>query len=348
MKKLFSFDWVLVLAVLVLLIFGLAMIGSTAPELFRHQLLFSFFGLILFFLFGRIDYHFYEKLSLWFFIGSLFFLMTPFLFGTVARGSLRWVQIGSLGFQPSELVKPFLIIFIASRQTFFQGAFLGLPILLIFLQPDLGGALVMFLAWLGVIFATGISWRFFVLGFAALILFFPLGWGILEDYQQQRIYSFLNPSSDPLGAGYNLIQAKVGVGSGQFLGRGWGRGTQSHLEFLPERHTDFIFASLAEELGFLGAAVLIFVFALLLWRILKAAQEAPDFFGRLIALGIFTILTVQILINIGMNLGMIPITGLTLPLISYGGSSLVATMISLGIVVNIAVIGHTRQTIEIR
>ena len=223
-----------------------------------------------------------------------------------------------------------------------------LPALLIFFQPDLGSSLVLLFSWLGILIGAGFDWRLAVLGGATLLSSPFLFWRFLQDYQQQRILSFLNPTSDPLGAGYNLIQATVAVGSGQFLGRGLGRGTQSHLRFLPERHTDFIFASLAEELGFLGSAVLIFALVVLLWRILVIAQKSRDQFGFLISLGIFSLIFTQTFINIGINLGILPITGITLPLVSYGGSSLLAISICLGIIQNIN--QHAKKTpiIEIR
>ena len=346
MRKYFAnFDWFLFLAALVLLTFSLVMIASVASQLFFPQFFYAFLGLLLFFIFSQIDYRFFEKLASFFFVGSLGFLLIPLFLGIATRGARRWIQLGFLTLQPSELVKPFLIIFFAS---FFSSRemslkevmrgifFLLLPIILVFLQPDLGSSLVLFFSWLGVVLGSGLSWRLIILGFLLLLFFFPWGWYLLQDYQRQRILSFLNPLSDPLRSGYHLIQTTVAVGSGQWFGRGWGRGTQSHLRFLPERHTDFIFASLAEELGFFGAAILILLFAFLLWRILVISQKARDLFGFLLCLGIFSLFFIQILVNIGMNLGLLPITGITLPLISYGGSSLVTTMISLGIVANIA------------
>ena len=170
-------------------------------------------------------------------------------------------------------------------------------------------------------------------------------WRFLKDYQRARVLSFLNPYSDPLGTGYNVIQAVISVGSGKFFGRGLGRGTQSHLYFLPERHSDFIFASLAEELGFLGASLLLVFYFLLLFQILKIAKNAADDFGFLIVTGVFSHLSFQILVNIGMNLGLLPITGITLPLVSTGGSSLLATMVSLGLVENV---GRSRRLEEVR
>lgn len=331
-------------AILGLLVFNLLIIWSIAPRLFLQQLTYIILGLGLFFLFSLIDWRIYPKFSWLFYLGSLIFLGITFLFGTITRGVSRWIQIGGLTIQPSELVKPFLVLFFAwffsegieIKKIFLGSLLLTLPAFLIFIQPDLGSSLVVILLWLGITLAAGVSWRWLAGGFGFLVVTLPLIWQLLKDYQRQRIYTFVNPFADPLKSGYNIIQSIIAIGSGQLAGRGLGRGTQSHLRFLPERHSDFIFASLAEELGFLGALILLSFFALLLWRILVIAQKTDNRFGMLICLGIFTMIFSQIFINIGMNLGLMPITGITLPLISSGGSSLVAVLISLGIIENIA------------
>jgi len=354
MKKLFSnFDWGILASLIILLILGLAMIRSVAPELFLQQLIYTLLGLLIFFSFSQIDYRIFPRLRNIFYFACLVGLVLTFIFGAVTRGSIRWIQIGGFTFQPSELVKPFLILSFASFLTTkpitnYQSLITNLslfilPALLIFGQPDLGSSLVVVFFWLAMAFVAGVPWRLVALvGFLAAI-FLPLGWFFLQSYQKTRVLTFLNPFSDPLGAGYNMIQAMIAVGSGQIFGRGLGRGTQSHLRFLPERQTDFIFASLAEELGFLGALFLIFTYAFLLWRILKIASKTKEKFSFLVCLGVFGMLFVQTFINIGMNLGLVPITGITLPLISYGGSSLVATMISLGIIENIARLDYNKR-----
>lgn len=353
MKKLFSnFDWGIFASVLILLILGLAMIKSVSPQFFPNQLVYSLFGLLIFFLFSQIDYRLFPGLKKIFYFTSILGLFLTFVFGVVTRGSIRWIQVGGFTFQPSELVKPFLILSFASFLTtrpiadpksLISNLFLLiLPALMIFGQPDLGSSLVVVLFWLAMAFAAGFPGRLIgVVGILSAIIL-PLGWFTLQSYQKARVFTFLNPFSDPLGAGYNIIQAMIAVGSGQIFGRGLGRGTQSHLRFLPERHTDFIFASLAEELGFLGALFLIFTYAFLLWQILKIAVKTKEKFGFLVCLGVFAMIFIQVFINIGMNLGLIPITGITLPLISYGGSSLVATLVSLGIVENIARFNYNR------
>jgi rod shape determining protein RodA len=212
-----------------------------------------------------------------------------------------------------------------------------LPVIgLIFVQPDLGSALVVLSIFISSILFSKISFKQFTTLLLSALLLIPLFWFFLHDYQRMRVVHFLNPYFDPLGEGYNLIQSKIAVGSGGFLGRGLGRGTQSHLAFLPERYTDFIFASLAEELGFVGSLTLIVLYLILFLRMLKIAslsKERPYF---LLAVSIFFYLFFQTIVNIAMNIGLMPITGITLPLVSYGGSSLVTTMISLGILENIS------------
>lgn len=359
MKKIFNgYDWTLATVALFLSFFGLIIIGSLTPTLIRQQVLFIIIGIIFFVIFSQIDYRIFSKFSFLIFSLNLIFLAAPLIFGKITRGTFRWLYFGPFNVQPSELVKPFLIIFFASFfdtdqkisfKKFLSGAFLLMvPVILIFLQPDLGSAIVIAFSWLGIVIAAGIAWKFLIISFSTIALFLPIVWNFLKDYQQQRIYSFLNPLKDPLGVSYNAIQAIIAIGSGQFVGRGLGRGTQSQLRFLPERYTDFIFASLAEELGFLGSLILVLGFAFLLWRILVTSRQTKDTFGALFCLGVFSNIFIQVFINMGMNLGLLPITGITLPLISSGGSSLIATLISLGIVENIARLKKKEETIIIR
>jgi len=358
MKKIFSnFDWPLLIATLVISIFGSVMVASVASSFLTQHLTHLFLALIFFFIFSQLDYRVYIKISPLLFGLSLIFLLLPLVFGEITRGTLRWVQIGSLTIQPSELVKPFLILFfsyffcspkVKGKKMVIGFLFLLIPVFLIFSQPDFGSTLVMIFSWVGIVLAAGITWHFLLLGGILFLFLPPLVWRFLKNYQRLRILSFFNPLKDPLGTSYNLIQAKITVGSGQFFGRGLGKGTQSHLKFLPERHTDFIFASLAEELGFLGAVFLILAFGFLLWRILAISQKSKDNFGFLFCVGCFGLLFSQIFINIAINLGLLPVTGIPLPLVSYGGSSVLATMICLGIVQNIAKQKGREKIIEIR
>jgi len=357
LKRFFNFDWIIVGLVFLLLFLGLFILKSIFPSLFFQQLIWALLGILAFFIFSKIDYGHYERLPWIFYFGSLFFLFITFLFGAITRGSIRWLQIGGFNIQPSELVKPFLILFLAAflsdqkidlKKILYSGLLTFLLAFLIFLQPDLGSSLVVLFIWLGMVLTKSIRNRWLISGLAVLVLSVPLFWYFLKDYQKERIFSFLSPSTDPLGSGFNLIQSKIAVGSGQIFGRGLGKGTQSHLQFLPERHTDFIFASLAEELGFIGSLILILLFFFLLLKILLLAINNQDRFASLVCVGVFSLLFIQVFVNISMNLGLLPITGITLPLISYGGSSLLSTMIALGIISNLAKGKNNEKMVEIK
>jgi rod shape determining protein RodA len=350
------FNWLIVTSVSILFILSSALILSLAPTLFSSHLVAIFIGILVFGFVSRIDYQIFNSLFVLFESLAIFFLGSSLLFGSLTRSTLRWIRIGSLTFQPSELVKPLLILSFASfaslgkwhfRKLLLSLALLFLPAFLIFQQPDLGSALVIGLVWLAIIFSKVNKKQAF---FLSIFFLFSLliGWFFLKSYQRERIFAFLNPLGDPLGQGYHLIQATIAAGSGKFFGRGLLRGTQSHLKFLPERHSDFIFASLAEELGFVGSSLLLLVYFLLLTQILKVARSSRDEFGTLICLGVFALFFAQVFINIGMNLGLLPITGITLPLVSSGGSSILSLMASLGLVEAVAGKSKAKKAIEIR
>jgi rod shape determining protein RodA len=351
------FDWLIFFLALVIALLGLVLLKSIAPSLVIQQIIWLILGLFFFFIFSQIDYRHYPRFVWLFYFGSIFFLLLTFIFGRVIRGSVRWLEIGSFGLQPSEIVKPFLLLFFAvffaseeiNLNKIFKGFLLLLPpFLMIFFQPDLGSSLLVLFFWLGIVLAKGMKGKWLALTFSFFLLILPLFWFFLKDYQRQRLLTFLNPQIDALGSGFNVIQSMIAVGSGQFLGRGLGRGTQSHLSFLPEHQTDFVFASLAEELGFIGSFLLIGLFFLLLWRILNLARNSHDQLAFLIYIGVFTLLFSQVFVNLGMNLGLLPVTGITLPLVSYGGSSLLSTMIALGIVVGIGKEKEEKRIVEIR
>ena len=358
MKIFRNFDWILLLLILGIGSFGLVVLKSIVPDLVIQQLLWLGLSLILFFVFSQIDYQNYRRLTWIFYLASIVLLIVTLIFGQVSRGSARWLGIGEARIQPSEIVKPFLILFFAAfftqeeklslKRALYSLFLMIIPVLLIFLEPDLGSSLVVIAFWLGMILAKGIKAKWLISAFSFLVLFLPLAWRFLKDYQKQRIYTFLNPQIDPLNSGFNVIQSMIAVGSGQFLGRGLGRGTQSHLRFLPERHTDFIFASLSEEIGFLGTFILLALFFFLLWRLLNLAKNASDQFAFLIYIGVFSFLFCQIMINLGMNIGILPVTGITLPLVSYGRSSLTAVIVALGIVAGINRGREDKQIVEIR
>jgi rod shape determining protein RodA len=226
---------------------------------------------------------------------------------------------------------------IKSLREFFKIAGIVLvPSLLIFSQPDLGSSIILIGVSVLLMIIGDVNWKFLVSSFIAFALSIPLLWNLIKDYQRERLLTFFGSGGDPLGTGYNAIQAMIAVGSGMFFGRGLGRGTQSQLRFLPERHSDFIFASIGEEFGFLGTSLVVAVYAWLLYSIITVAQHTDDTVGKLICVGVFGLLLVQMFVNIGMNIGLLPITGITLPLISAGGSSLITTLLGLGMVLNIA------------
>lgn len=353
-----NFDWLLLGLILLILILGLPILFSVAPEMIPRQLIWLAISLFAFFVFSSIDYRIFENMSFVFYFLSLFLLIITFIFGQVTRGSIRWLSLGGINLQASEIIKPFLIVSLASWTTkldlkemknlLFLFFLIALISLLIFLQPDLGSTIVINFVFLSVLLMAGLNLKFFFLVALLIIASFPLVWRFLKDYQKTRIFVFFNPFADPLGRGYHLLQSIIAIGSGKFLGRGLGRGTQSHLRFLPEYHTDFIFASLAEELGFVGSFLLLLLFWFLLWRILNLAQKTQDKFASLICLGVFSLLFFQVFVNIGMNMGLLPITGISLPLVSYGGSSLLATMISLGLVLSVAKFSKSDNYLEIR
>lgn len=351
------FDWYLFLPVFFLLGFGVAIVGSVATGNLVNHLLYIAVGFIFFGIFSFLDLEILLPFAPIIYLLNLGLLVLPFVFGTITRGSVRWIPIGGYTIQPSELVKPFLALLAAwywkdrefscrSLAIFFL---LFLPALgLILLQPDLGSALVVLSIFATAVIIAVAKWRQLLPLVAIGLVTIPIFWFSLHDYQRARVTHFLNPSSDPLGKGYNLIQAKIAVGSGGVFGRGLGRGTQSHLAFLPERHTDFIFASLTEELGFIGGGLVLFFYLALFFRILKIASRLRERGLVFLVLGLLGYLFFQTSVNIGMNMGLMPITGVTLPLISYGGSSLLATLISLGILESASRRGSREGVIEIK
>lgn len=334
-----SFDWLILVCVLIICGVGAAIIGSVAPEVLLQQIIFYTGGLILFFIFSRIDFRIYSNLGKLIYISAIIFLSITLLLGLESRGAMRWIPVGPFRLQFSEIYKPFLIAAFASylghRRYISSLIWMAIPMALVFKQPDLGSTVVYASAFVAMLLSSGINLLHFLLAAGLVASMTPIGWKFLADYQKNRILSFISPHIDPLGVSYNSIQALITVGSGMIFGRGLGRGTQSHLSFLPERQTDFVFASLSEELGFVGAVFLITIYFILIWRIFSIASQTKSPPAKLICIGVGVMLLAQVFISVGMNLGLVPVTGITLPLVSYGGSSVLATMISLGIVENI-------------
>ena len=345
------------LGVSVLLVFvGLTMIYSTTfsegggNALVIRQSVFAAAGLIFLLVFARLDYHYFQKIALLLYIIAVLSLIGVLFFGLQVGGSSRWFDLGIVRLQPVEFVKLALIIFLAAffqkrlhqmsrfRNIIISGVITALPVFLTLLQPDLGSALVLVAVWLGLLLSSGVKKRHLAWLLLILVILSLIGWFyFLQDYQKERVFSFLDPTADPKGRGYSAIQSMTAVGSGGVWGRGFGRGVLSQLRFLPERQTDFIFASLAEELGLVGASFLLVLIVIWFFRILKVAQSSRDNFGLFLSLGIFYSLAVQAVINIAMNIGLMPVTGIPLPLVSYGGSSLIISLVSVGVLQSVLI-----------
>jgi rod shape determining protein RodA len=297
-------------------------------------------GILLFLFFSRIDFEVISIFSKFFYIGSIIFLLVPILIGSATRGTIRWIPIGDLTVQPAELVRPFLFVFLAvylqqGKKTlgrFLKGGILfAIPTFLILIQPSLGVTLMTLFGGLGIYLLSSYPKKYYLYLLVIVAISIPIGWALLADYQRARISTFLDPTSDPQGAGYNSLQAMISVGSGRLSGRGLGRGVQTQLAYLPEKQSDFVFAALSEELGFVGAILVLTITFYLLYKLVKIIENSNDPVGRAFVSGFFLSLFAQIVVHVGMNTGMLPITGVPYPLISAGGSSLLATMAGLGI-----------------
>ena len=277
-------------------------------------------------------------------------LIAVLVFGQIGKGAQRWLDLGFFRFQPSEMVKlavPMMIAWFMAekplppdwKRLFISLIMIMVPAVLIFRQPDLGTALLVASAGVFALFLAGISWRIIGGSLAAVAALAPALWYLMKDYQRQRVLTFLNPESDPLGSGYHIIQSKIAIGSGGLYGKGWLQGTQSHLDFLPERHTDFIFAVLAEEFGLIGILLLLTLYLFIIFRGLYIASRGQDTYSRLLAGALTLVFFVYLFVNTGMVSGILPVVGVPLPLISYGGTSLVTLMAGFGVLMSV----HTHR-----
>ena len=291
-----------------------------------------------------------RRWSPWLFSAGIIMLIAVILIGEIGKGAQRWLDLGLFQFQPSELLKLALPMTIAwylaesrlppsNLRLLVAGGLTLLPVLLIAKQPDLGTALLVASAGIFALFLAGISWRLIGVLAAMLAALGPAVWFLMHDYQRQRVLTFLNPENDPLGAGYHIIQSTIAIGSGGIIGKGWLNGTQSHLEFLPERHTDFIFAVISEELGLVGVLALLALYLFIIMRGLYIASQAQDTYSRLLAGSLTLVFFVYLFVNTGMVIGLLPVVGVPLPLISYGGTSLVTILAGFGILMSI----HTHR-----
>ncbi len=351
-------DWQLAIPVGVLSVISLTTLFSINVGFFRSQLIFTFISIIFFLFFSHADLKLFRFLELPIYgIACLSLLFLLFL-GFETRGAVRWIDIGGFRIQFSEIFKPFLLIILASflsqKNSISFGtlvktfAFLLPVVFLIFRQPDLGSAMIYMLTVVTTLIIYGFPLWWFGVGVVVIMGSIPLVWQFLHEYQRQRVLTFLRLTHDPLGTSYNAIQAVIAVGSGMFFGKGLGEGTQSALRFLPEKQTDFIFATLSEDLGFIGGVIVIIAFVFLLYRFYSIFTLVDDAFEKVFVAGAFSLILVQVFINIGMNIGLLPIVGVTLPFVSYGGSSLVSNAILLGMVSGIGSMVRKKHVLEIR
>ena len=351
-----SLDWSIAGIAILWSIFGLVSLYSSSIGLedfsnFQKQLIFLFMGIVLMLGISYLDWRLlrnspYFLFILW--VIGVLALLGLFVFAPEIRGVKSWYRIGSISIDPIEYIKIVLLVLMAKyfslrhvemyriRHILLSGIYFGIPILLIFLQPDLGSAALLAILWVVLLLVCGIKLRHFIVLLIIGATLFSFGWGVmLQDYQKGRIISFLEPELDPLGIGWSQAQSKIAIGNGGILGQGIGQGTQTQYGFLSEPQTDFIFAAIAEEFGLLRVFLLVVLFLALLYKMFKIGLRASSNFPRLFVAGFATLFILQFFVNIGMNLGLLPIIGLSLPLVSYGGSSLLAMYIGLGILQSI-------------
>jgi len=353
-----NLDWVLIVSALLLVFIGCISIYSSSISEgdflnFKKQLIFSVIGFLLMICFSFLDWRILKEepyLILFLYFLSCLSLVGLFYFAPEIRGVKSWYKLGPISIDPIEFTKIILIILLAKyfsmrhiemyriQHILLSGFYVFLPVTLIFFQPDMGSVLILLALWTGVLIVSGIKLKHFLILVFCFLLVLVLGWNtILKDYQKERILSFLLPQVETLGVGWSQRQAKIAIGSGGVFGQGFGKGSQTQLGFLPEPQTDFIFAAIAEEFGLIGVIILLSLFSILLWRVIQIAISASSNFSRLFSVGFFIVLFSQIFIHIGMNLGIIPVIGIPLPLVSYGGSGLLSTFIGLGILQSIKI-----------
>ena len=359
-QKIRSFDYILFLLILVVgVISGFAMYSSDGGELAyhtkNHLVRFSVFYVMMIFI-SFINIKTWHTVGYLFYIIVLGLLCWASLFGITASGSQRWISLHFINLQPSELMKIAVIVCFAKyyhrmqlsnvnkiKNIIIPLLILFIPIALVVSQPDLGTAILIGLSGIIVLWLAGVNIKYFFYSFLMLVISAPFVISFLKPYQKLRILTFFDPDKDPLGAGYQIIQSKIAVGSGGLTGKGFLKGTQGYLEFLPEKHTDFIFTLYSEEFGFIGSIFLLLVYAIIIFRIIRIGSESRSFFGKFFCYGFGSAIFVYITVNMAMVLGLVPIVGSPLPIMSYGGSSMLATMIGFAIVMSTGI--YSRQLI---
>jgi rod shape determining protein RodA len=353
-----NFDWVLMaLLVLIGLVSVLNLYSATFPikdaggaQIFMKQVYWYIIGFAMFIAVTIVDYHALERYAWPAYLIVVFLLLVVLVMGKISSGSQRWLNLGFINLQPSELAKIAIVIILSQffakhdnydgyrlRDLWLPFVLMLVPCGLILKQPDLGSALAVAIIGFSVVLIMKVRWTSLTILFSTVFLCIPLAWHTLRDYQKKRIITFLNPENDPLGAGYHIIQSKIAVGSGQLIGKGFLKGTQTRLKFLPENHTDFAFSVWAEEWGFIGSVFLLTLYLLLILWGINIAKNSKDKFGSLLAIGITSIVFWQLLINVGMTIGLMPVVGIPLVLFSYGGSSVLSTMLGMGLLMNVSI-----------
>jgi len=359
-KTLKRIDWLLVFFIIPIVLAGLVTMKSFAPaedagNFFNKQIIWVLLSFAVFFAFSFIDFRFLKRTDVLVFLLLLFsgILLALFILGHISHGAKSWFDFGGFYFQPVDMMKLVLVLLLAKyfsrrhveiknmKHIFISGFYALIPFSLVLLQPDFGSAMIMFFIWLGMVLVSGIFKTHLLIVFLSGVVIFALFWLFaFAPYQKARIVNFFNPLADIQGSGYNALQSTIAVGSGQITGKGLGFGTQSRLKFLPENQTDFIFAAYAEEWGFVGSLLIFLLYGLVIWRVLASASLGASNFEMLFGMGVAIFLMSHILINIGMNLGLLPVTGITLPFMSYGGSHLLTEFMALGILMSIR--GYSR------
>lgn len=342
-------DWLLVAFVLPIIAAGLVTMKSFVGDapFFSQQIIWSLVSFVVFIFLSFFDFNFLKKtkIIIYIYVFFLLLLISLFFFGSTVKGATSWFDLGSFSFQPVDFMKIVLIIVLAKyfsrrhveiknpKHIIISAFYALVPFFLVFLQPDFGSAIIIFLIWFGMTLVSGISKKhlliIFTIGATSLFILWNF---VFQDYQKARLQNFLNPLADIQGTGYNAYQSTIAVGSGQVFGKGVGYGTQSRLQFLPEYETDFIFAAFSEEWGFIGSVTILILYILVIWRILKIGLFGSSNFETFFAIGFAVMIISHVVINIGMNIGLMPVTGITLPFMSYGGSHLLTLFIGLGII----------------
>jgi rod shape determining protein RodA len=341
-------DFLLLIGLLTLAVVGFVVLYSASNqnlELLRHQLINFVFAFAAMCVFAQIPTHRYESLVPWIYGIALLMLFAVITVGVVNKGAQRWLNFGLLRFQPSEIMKLVVPMMLAwylrnkifplhTKDLFFCCLIIAFPVLIIAKQPDLGTALLVAITGVFVLLLAGITWKLIAAIAALITIATPLIWRYMHAYQKARLFTFLSPEYDPHGSGYNIIQSKIAIGSGGWFGKGWLLGSQTHLQFLPERATDFIFAVFSEEFGFIGCVLLLGIFVYIVGRSLYISVHAQDTFSRLLAGSLVLSFFTSVFVNIGMVIGVLPVVGVPLPLVSYGGSSLVIFMSGFGVIMS--------------